>query len=48
MKAHTKRWLQALGVAGLLLAALFYMDRSASAQSTHVLRTGHAQSPRGG
>ena len=41
MKAHTKRWLFAVGVAGSLLAILFYLDRSApAAQFTHVVSIG--------
>lgn len=37
MKVQTKRWVFAVGVAGSLLAILFYLDRSApAAQFTHV------------
>ncbi len=43
MKAQTKRWVFAVGVAGSLLAILFYLDRSGpAAQFTHVTRIGHA------
>lgn len=42
MKAQTKRWVFAVGVAGSLLAALLYLDRRAPAvQFTQVARSGH-------
>ena len=43
MKAQTKRWLFAVGVAGSLLAMLFYLDRSApTVQFTQVVSSGHS------
>jgi hypothetical protein len=48
MKVQTRRWLLALGVASLLLAFLFYMDRRApAAQFTHAARAGNALLPHG-
>ena len=42
MKAQTKRWLFAVGIAGSLLAILFYLDRGApAAQFTNVAGSGH-------
>lgn len=49
MKVQTRRWLFAVGVAGSLLATLFYLDRSAPAvQFTQVVSTGHSLAARGG
>jgi hypothetical protein len=46
MKVHTKRWVLAVSVAGVLLAILFYLDRSAAtAQFTHVVSVGHSLLP---
>lgn len=43
MKTHTRRWLFAVGVAGSLLAMLFYLDRSApTVQFTQAVGTGHS------
>ena len=42
MKAQTKRWVFAVGIAGSLLAILFYLDRSApAAQFTQLVPMGH-------
>jgi hypothetical protein len=42
MKAQTRRWVFAVGIAGSLLAILLYLGRGApAAQFTHVARSGH-------
>jgi hypothetical protein len=46
MKAQTKRWVFAVGIAGSLLAILFYLDRSAATEhATHVVHLGHRVAP---